>query len=103
MLASGQYEWCAFDPLSGKWRRLPNIPSNTCFAASDKGYLCAGTHLLVLGQYIEGLVIWRYDLVTNEWYKGPSMLTPRCLYSSANCADFAFVAGGINATCDILK
>jgi len=103
MLASGQYEWRAFDPLSGKWRRLPNLPSDTCFASSDKESLCAGTHLLVLGREIEGLVIWRYDLVTNEWYKGPSMLTPRCLYASASCGDFAFVAGGISATGDLLK
>lgn len=103
MLASGQYEWRAFDPLSGKWRRLPNLPSDTCFAASDKESLCAGTHLLVLGREIEGLVIWRYDLVTNDWYKGPSMLTPRCLYASASCGDFAFVAGGISAKGDLLK
>ncbi|XP_057861388.2 F-box/kelch-repeat protein At3g27150 isoform X2 [Cryptomeria japonica] len=62
-----------------------------------------GTQLLVLGREIEGLVIWRYDLVTNKWYKGPAMLTPRCLYASASCGNFAFVAGGISATGELLN
>eukprot|EP01018_Ginkgo_biloba_P033835 Gb_09513 [translate_table: standard] len=103
MLASGQFEWRAFDSKSGRWRRLPNLPSDTCFAASDKESLCAGTHFLVLGREIEGLVIWRYELVTNKWYKGPSMITPRCLFASASCGNFAFVAGGIGANTEFLK
>eukprot|EP01018_Ginkgo_biloba_P002484 Gb_00541 [translate_table: standard] len=103
MLASGQFEWQAFDPFSRRWGRLPNLPSDSCFASSDKESLCAGTHLLVLGREIEGLVIWRYDLVTNKWYKGPAMLTPRCLYASASCGNFAFVAGGISANGELLN
>lgn len=103
MLASGQFEWRAFDPKSGSWRALPPVPSDSCFAASDKESLCAGTHVLVLGREIEGLVIWRYELVTNKWFKGPSMITPRCLFASASCADFAFVAGGIGPNGEILK
>lgn len=102
MLASGQFEWRAFDPVSRRWKRLPDLPSDSCFASSDKESLCAGTQLLVLGREIEGLVIWRYDLVTNKWYKGPAMLTPRCLYASASCGNFAFVAGGISATGELL-
>ncbi|GLJ40608.1 hypothetical protein SUGI_0838170 [Cryptomeria japonica] len=103
MLASGQFEWRAFDPKSGSWRALPPVPCDSCFAASDKESLCAGTHVLVFGREIEGQVIWRYELVTNKWFKGPSMITPRCLFASASCADFAFVAGGIGPNREILK
>lgn len=103
MLASDQFEWRTFDPNLGRWRRLPTLPSDSCFTASDKESLCAGTDFLVLGREIEGLVIWRYELITNKWYKGPSMITPRCLFASASCADFAFVAGGLSLNREILK
>lgn len=103
MLTSDQFKWRSFDPKLGRWRRLPTLPSDSCFSASDKESLCAGTDFLVLGREIAGLVIWRYDLVTNKWYRGPSMITPRCLFASASCADFAFVAGGISSNREILK
>ncbi|GLJ10450.1 hypothetical protein SUGI_0128340 [Cryptomeria japonica] len=103
MLASDQIGWRAFDPFSRRWKRLPDMPSDHCFASGDKESLCAGTQLLVLGREIEGLVIWRYDLLSNKWYKGPAMLNPRYLYASASFGSFGFVAGGISATGELLN
>lgn len=95
MLASGEPHWWTFDRHFRSFRKLPELPSDPCFVAGDKESICAGTHLLVCGREIEGIVIWRYELAMNRWYKGPSMITPRCLFASANCGDFACVAGGI--------
>ena len=40
--------------------------------------------------------IWRYELLTNSWHKGPSMRTPRCLLVICKfCGDVACVAGGV--------
>lgn len=44
---------------------------------------------------IDGAVIWRYELTTNAWFKGPSMITPRCVFASASCGTYAFIAGGL--------
>jgi N-acetylneuraminic acid mutarotase len=44
---------------------------------------------------MDGAVIWRYELTTNEWFKGPSMITPRCRFASASYDTFAYVAGGL--------
>jgi hypothetical protein len=95
MLASGESSWWAFDPEFQSRRKLPILPSDICFSSGDKESLCAGTHLLVSGREIDGLVIYRYELAMNKWYKGPNMITPRCLFASATCGTFAFVAGGI--------
>lgn len=103
MLTSDPFKWRTFDPKLGRWRKLPTLPSDTCFSCGDKESLCAGTDFLVLGREIAGPVIWRYELVTNKWYRGFSMITPRCLFASASCADFAFVAGGISLNGEILK
>ncbi|PIA51171.1 hypothetical protein AQUCO_01100184v1 [Aquilegia coerulea] len=104
MLASGEPHWWTFDRHFRSFRKLPELPSDPCFVAGDKESLCAGTHLLVCGKEIEGVVIWRYELAMNRWYKGPSMINPRCLFASANCNDVAFVAGGIamGTTLDVL-
>ncbi|KAF8035535.1 hypothetical protein BT93_C1536 [Corymbia citriodora subsp. variegata] len=95
MLASGETSWWAFDPTSESCRNLPVLPSDSCFASGDKETFCAGTHLMVSGKEIDGLVIWRYELAANEWFKGESMKNPRCLFASATCGNYAFVAGGI--------
>lgn len=95
MFASGESSWLAFDREFKSCRRLPVLPADICFSSGDKESFCAGTHLLISGMEIEGLVIWRYELSLNKWYKGPSMLNPRCLFASATCGIFAFVAGGI--------
>lgn len=94
MLASGDSSWWAFDRHFQTRRKLPELPSDPCFKLGDKESLCAGTHLIVSGNEIEGGVIWRYELETNNWFKGPSMRRPRCLFASATCGTFAFVAGG---------
>ncbi|GAB2226013.1 hypothetical protein Droror1_Dr00021796 [Drosera rotundifolia] len=96
MLASGETNWRVFDRNFTSCRRLPLLPGDSCFISGDKESLCAGTHLLVSGKEIEGPAIWRYDLAMNKWYHGPSMIEPRCLFASASCGDFAFVAGGIS-------
>ncbi|KAK4392873.1 SWI/SNF complex component SNF12 [Sesamum angolense] len=80
--------------LSQFWE-LPVLPSDVCFINGDKESLCAGTHLLVSGKELDGLVVWRYELVKNKWYKGPSMRTPRCLFASTTCGSYAYVAGGM--------
>ncbi|GAV64280.1 Kelch_1 domain-containing protein [Cephalotus follicularis] len=95
MLANGDKRWSAFDRQFTYHRKLPEIPSDMCFSSGDKESLCAGTHLIVSGKEIGGVVIWRYELETNRWLKGPFMINPRCLFASASCGDFAFVAGGI--------
>ncbi|PWA67484.1 galactose oxidase/kelch repeat superfamily protein [Artemisia annua] len=95
MLASGENSWWAFDQGFSSLRRLPVLPSDICFTSGDKESLCAGTHLLVSGREIEGLMIWRYELALNKWFKGPSMIYPRCLFASATCGNSAYVAGGI--------
>ncbi|KAK2992881.1 hypothetical protein RJ640_028123 [Escallonia rubra] len=95
MLASGESTWWEFDREFSTRRKLPILRSDICFEAGDKESLCAGTHLLVSGKELDGLVVWRYELAMNRWYKGPCMINPRCLFASATCGTFAFVAGGI--------
>ncbi|KAL0351136.1 UNVERIFIED_CONTAM: F-box/kelch-repeat protein [Sesamum radiatum] len=95
MSATGQSTWWAFDREFKSRRELPVLPSDVCFINGDKESLCAGTHLLVSGKELDGLVVWRYELVKNKWYKGPSMRTPRCLFASATCGSYAYVAGGM--------
>ncbi|KAF8399942.1 hypothetical protein HHK36_015814 [Tetracentron sinense] len=95
MLASGESLWWAFDREFKSCRKLPILPSDHCFKSGDKESVCAGTHLLVSGNEFEGLGIWRYELAMNRWYRGPSMISPRCLFASANCGNIACVAGGI--------
>ncbi|KAL3813892.1 hypothetical protein ACJIZ3_015160 [Penstemon smallii] len=98
MFASGESTWCAFDQKFNSRIKLPILPSDPCFSAGDKESICAGTNLLVSGREIDGLVIYRYELAMNKWLKGPSMISPRCLFASATCGTFAYVAGGMGAT-----
>lgn len=95
MLATGETSWWAFDRQFKSRRKLPILPADTCFISGDKESLCAGTDLMVSGNEIDGVVIWRYELTTNEWYRGPYMIDPRCLFASATNGTFAFVAGGL--------
>ncbi|XP_019428098.1 PREDICTED: F-box/kelch-repeat protein At3g27150-like [Lupinus angustifolius] len=100
MLASGESNWCAFDENFKCCKKLPIIPSDYSFEYGDKESFSAGTNLFVSGKEIDGAVIWRYELPTNEWFKGPSMNTSRCLFASASCGIYAFVAGGLETkTC----
>lgn len=95
MLAIGEKSWWAFDRQFRCCRKLPILPSDFCFSTGDKESVCAGTHLIVSGKEIDGVVIWRYELALNKWFKGPFMVNPRCLFASATCGTSAFVAGGI--------
>lgn len=103
MLASGESNWWCYDPRSRVRRNLPVLPADECFSSFDKESLCAGTHLLVSGKEISGSVIWRYELASDQWFKGPLMINPRCLFASANCGNEACVAGGIAPTMEILN
>ncbi|KAJ1397036.1 Kelch-type beta propeller [Sesbania bispinosa] len=99
MLASGETNWCVFDRHFRSCKKLPIIPSDYKFKCGDKESFSAGTHLFVSGnEMIDGAVVWRYELATNEWFKGPSMISSRCLFASASCGTFAFVAGGLEPT-----
>ncbi|KAI9121050.1 hypothetical protein K1719_008083 [Acacia pycnantha] len=103
MLASGDTNWWTFDRDFKSRRKLPMIPSDYNFEYGDKESFCAGTNLFVCGKEIEGAVVWRYELAANQWFKGPSMITPRCLFASATCGNFAFIAGGLETdTCKII-
>ncbi|KAJ7536473.1 hypothetical protein O6H91_12G071000 [Diphasiastrum complanatum] len=99
LLNSGQSVWRAFDPKDGgRWRPLPPTPADDCFGMCDKESLTAGTQLLVIGREIQGLVVWRYDLISDSWFRGPQMITPRCLYASASWGEYGFVAGGVDSS-----
>lgn len=103
MLASGEENWRAFNQQFTMHKSLPRLPSDDVFKSGDKESLCAGTHLLVCGHDFGGPVIWTYEAVMDEWYKGPSMVEHRCLFASASCGDFAYAAGGIGLeTNDVL-
>lgn len=98
MLATGEHNWWAFDNKFSTRKALPVLPcdDDDAFNFSDKESLCAGTHLLVCGIEVDGPVIWTYDLIMNKWFKGSPMHEARCLFASASCGDFAYVAGGIS-------
>ncbi|KAJ4831126.1 hypothetical protein Tsubulata_000657 [Turnera subulata] len=98
IFATGDKSWWAFDRRFSTRRKLPDLPADCCFSFGDKESLCAGTHLIISGREIYGVVVWRYELETNSWKKGPSMMHPRCLFASASCGPFAFVAGGVTGT-----
>ncbi|KAA8548229.1 hypothetical protein F0562_004510 [Nyssa sinensis] len=95
MFACGESKWWEFDREFKSCRKLPVLPADFCFTSGDKESFCAGTHLLVSGREIDNLAVWRYELAVNRWFKGPSMINPRCLFASATCGPFAYVAGGI--------
>ncbi|TQD78488.1 hypothetical protein C1H46_035978 [Malus baccata] len=96
----GENTWWEFDRQFRFCRKLPILPSDSCFTSSDRESLCAGTHLLVSGREIEGVVVWRYDMEANQWGKGPSMISPRCMFASATCGSYAYVAGGMGLASD---
>ncbi|KAF3435228.1 hypothetical protein FNV43_RR22315 [Rhamnella rubrinervis] len=95
ILATGEENWLAFDRKFKSPRKLPILPSDFCFTSVGKESLCAGTHLLVTGKELDGFVIWTYKLATNRWFKGSSMVNPRCKFASATDGTFGYVAGGI--------
>ncbi|XP_012070479.1 F-box/kelch-repeat protein At3g27150 [Jatropha curcas] len=103
IFATGDSSWWAFDRQFSSRRKLPDLPADSCFYAGDKESLCAGTHLIISGREISGVVVWRYELETNSWRKGPSMIKPRCLFASASCGPFAFVAGGVTEAGKLLN
>uniref|UniRef100_A0A7N0T769 Kelch repeat-containing F-box family protein n=1 Tax=Kalanchoe fedtschenkoi TaxID=63787 RepID=A0A7N0T769_KALFE len=107
VLASGDSSWVEFDRCFNSCRKLPAPPTDIAFTIGDKETFCAGNHLLVLGKEFGGkelsFVIWRYDLATNGWFRGPDMEKPRCLFASASCGDFAYVAGGIGSDHEVLN
>ncbi|KAF3435227.1 hypothetical protein FNV43_RR22314 [Rhamnella rubrinervis] len=96
VLTSKETSWWSFDREFKSARMLPILPSSDpCFLQGDKESLCAGTHLLVLGNEVFGPVVWRYDLASNQWSKAPSMINSRCMFASATCSNLGYVAGGI--------
>lgn len=86
--------WTAYDANRNVWTTLPPANVNDPFDLSDRESLSAGTHVLWLGKEMFEFVYYRYDLISNNWERGPTMVNPRCLFASASCGEFAFVAGG---------
>lgn len=103
IFATGDSSWWVFDRQFSTRRKLPDLPADPCFSSGDKESLCAGTHLIISGREIEGVVVWRYELETNSWRKGPCMINPRCLFASASSGAYAFVAGGVTGTGVVLN
>ncbi|KAL1210120.1 F-box/kelch-repeat protein [Cardamine amara subsp. amara] len=95
MLSSGDTRWTMFDKTFENCQKLPELPSDICFFGGDKESLCAGTHLIVIGREQKSIALWRYELETSKWFKGPAMITPRILFASATCGTVVFVAGGL--------
>lgn len=93
---SGNNGWNAFDPKQNRWRNLPHAIVDPNFDLSDKESLAAGPHLLWLGREAFEFACYKYDLMSNSWERGPRMLNPRCLFGSATCGEYAFVAGGFS-------
>lgn len=91
---SGDNGWMAFDPKRQVWRTLPPANVDPLFKLSDRESLSAGTHLLWLGREVFDFACYKYDLITDSWERGPPMVNSRCLFASASCGEFAFVAGG---------
>ncbi|CAL1391440.1 unnamed protein product [Linum trigynum] len=100
IFATGDNSWWGFDRQFSTRRQLPHLPADQCFSSGDKESVCAGTHLIISGREIEGVVAWRYQLETNTWNKGPNMIQPRCLFASSSCGatSSAYVAGGVTET-----
>ncbi|MCO5575163.1 hypothetical protein L7F22_028960 [Adiantum nelumboides] len=94
MYTSGDNGWTAFDPKQNVRRSLPPANVDPLFSLSDRESLSAGTHLLWLGREVFDFACYKYDLITNSWERGPPMVNSRCLFASASCGEFAFVAGG---------
>lgn len=92
--ASGAGGWTAYDANRNVWRTLPPANVNPAFNLQDRESLSAGTHVLWFGKEMFEFVYYRYDLLINSWERGPSMVNPRCLFASASCGEFAYVAGG---------
>lgn len=95
---SGHNGWMAFDPKQNVWRNLPPANVDPLFKLSDRESLSAGTHLLWLGREAFEFACYKYDLITNGWERGPPMVNSRCLFASASCGEFAYVAGGFKVS-----
>ena len=97
MRSHGDTKWTMFDKNFENYQEVPELPlpSDSSFFLGDKESLCAGTHLIVTGNEGESIALWRYELETSKWFKGPAMITPRILFASATCGSVAFVAGGL--------
>ncbi|KAG2301534.1 hypothetical protein Bca4012_059783 [Brassica carinata] len=96
MLSNGDTRWTMFDKDFENFQKVPELPSDMCFFRGDKESLCAGTHLIVTGKEEKSIALWRYEVETSKWFKGPAMITPRILFASATCRTVVFVAGGLN-------
>ncbi|MCO5578494.1 hypothetical protein L7F22_032337 [Adiantum nelumboides] len=89
-------EWTTFNPKLNIWRILPHANVDPMFEFSDKECLIGGTHMLWIGKVLSEFACYKYDLLSNSWELGPSMVTPRCHFGSATCGQYAYVAGGFS-------
>ncbi|ESQ46868.1 hypothetical protein EUTSA_v10028195mg [Eutrema salsugineum] len=94
--SGGETCWTMFDKDFENFGKLPTIPSDDgCFFYGDKETISAGAQLIVIGREVEGIVVWRYELESHKWFKGPAIITPKVMYGSASRGTDAFFAGGI--------
>lgn len=93
---SGIDGWRAFKPRQDCWNNLPRASVDPNFETADKESLAAGTHLLWVAQVAFEFACYKYDVVSDSWERGPRMVNPRCLFGSATCGQYAYVAGGFS-------
>uniref|UniRef100_A0A453QAC8 F-box/kelch-repeat protein SKIP11 n=1 Tax=Aegilops tauschii subsp. strangulata TaxID=200361 RepID=A0A453QAC8_AEGTS len=87
-------EWEAYDPSTGRWIQVPNIPPAQIVIWES---LAVGTELLVFGSW--GRVALRYSILTNSWTGlADAMNTPRYSFGSASVGEKAYVAGGVDSS-----
>ncbi|EMS59637.1 F-box/kelch-repeat protein SKIP11 [Triticum urartu] len=87
-------EWEAYDPSTGRWIQVPNMPPAECKFIWES--LAVGTELLV---FVDGRDALRYSILTNSWTWLPdAMNTPRDLFGSATVGEKAYVAGGVDSS-----
>ncbi|KAL1219287.1 F-box/kelch-repeat protein [Cardamine amara subsp. amara] len=96
VFSNGDSCWKSFDQDFKNFRKLPKIPSGYRFFYGDRETISVGTHLIIIGRDMDGIVVWRYELEKHKWFKDPTMIiTPRVMYASATRGTDAFFAGGV--------
>ncbi|KAH0852326.1 hypothetical protein HID58_090856 [Brassica napus] len=73
MLSNGDTRWTMFDKDFENFQKVPELPSDM------------------------------YEVETSKWFKGPAMITPRILFASATCGTVVFVAGGLDASLEVVS
>ena len=83
----------AYDPTSGTWRRLPDLPSGL----DHPGVAVHDGTIYVVGGYVDGLpsdTFLRYARRTGRWERLPALPTARGALGAAVVGDRLYAVGG---------